>query len=178
MQQVRVLACGLVCWLLLTGCGLKQRQIEKQLGLPGFLLSDFKYVAISTTGQKEWELKASEASMYQNSDDVTIYNFTVAFYRVSNNTEVLDSFLSANKGQINKRSLLVIAEGNVKILASDTSLETQRIQWDNTKKQFFSEPGVLVVVTRRGVKLQGYNLVADASLKEIRMEQINATIRE
>jgi lipopolysaccharide assembly outer membrane protein LptD (OstA) len=72
----------------------------------------------------------------------------------------------------------VIAEGNVKILASDTSLETQRIQWDNTKKQFFSEPGVLVVVTRRGVKLQGYNLVADASLKEIRMEQINATIRE
>ncbi|MCX7881935.1 MAG: LPS export ABC transporter periplasmic protein LptC [Brevinematales bacterium] len=162
---------------LLVSCGLKEDQPEKSLGLPSFLLSDFQYVSVSTTGQKEWELRASEAAMYHNSDDVFIYNFTVAFYKNSNGMDVLESILSANKGQINKKTLLVIAEGRVKILASETSLETERIQWDNTRKIFFSEPGVPVMVRRRGVDLKGYNLVADASLKEIRMENIDAKIQ-
>ncbi len=159
-------------------CGLKEGQPEKTLGLPNFLLSDFQYVSVNTSGEREWELRASEAAMYQNSDDVFIYNFTVAFYRRSNGMDVLDSVLSANKGQVNKKTLLVIAEGRVKILASETSLETERIQWDNTKKLFFSEPGIPVVVHRRGVDLWGYNLVADASLKEIRMENIDAKIQQ
>lgn len=170
--------CIVCVLLLLMACGLKEGQPDKTLGLPSFLLSDFKYVAISTTGQKEWELKASEAVMYKDSDDVFIYNFTVAFYRLTNGVETLDSLLSANKGQINKRTLLVIAEGKVRVLASETSLETERIEWDNTRKLFFSQPGVLVAVKRRGVFLQGYNLVADASLKELRMEQINATVQQ
>ncbi|URA09801.1 LPS export ABC transporter periplasmic protein LptC [Thermospira aquatica] len=169
---------GCVFAFLVSSCGLKEAQAEKSLGLPNFLISDFKYVAINTMGQKEWELKASEAVMYQNSDDVFIYNFRVAFYRISNGVEILDSILTANKGQVNKKSLLVIAEGNVRILASETSLETERIQWDNIKKLFFSEAGIPVVIQRGGTRLIGYNLVADASLKEIRMENIDAKIQQ
>jgi len=163
--------------LLLFSCGMKNNQPEKSLGLPSFLLADFQYVSINITGHKEWELRASEAAMYQNSDEVFIYNFTVAFYKNSNGMDVLESVLSANKGRVNKQSLLVIAEGGVKILASETSLETERIQWDNTKKLFFSQEGMPVIVHRKGVQLKGYNLVADASLKEIRMENIDAKIQ-
>lgn len=165
-------------FFIVASCGLKEEQPERLLGMPSFLLSDFQYVSINTSGQKEWELRASEAVMYQNSDEVYIYNFTVGFYKLSNGMSVLDSILSANKGEINKKTLRVVAEGKVKIVASETSLETERIQWDNMRKLFFSDPGIAVLVRRRGVDLRGYSLVADASLKEIRMENIDAKIQQ
>ncbi|MGA2141697.1 MAG: LPS export ABC transporter periplasmic protein LptC, partial [Brevinematales bacterium] len=81
------------------------------------------------------------------------------------------SFLSANGGYMNKLTSDIYAEGKVKILSDNQStLEANKVYWDNKKKIFYSNPDELVVLRRGNSVIRGYNLLADAGLKQVTLD--------
>ncbi len=144
--------------------------------LPDLTLGDFKWVYADKAGIREWELRASEAKIYNSKNQVYLYNLVMTFYNESN---VIKSFLSANSGFVNQDTMNLFAEGKVKILSENQAiLEANKVNWDNTKKQFYSEPDEFVTLKKGNTIISGYKMVADSELKEVTIERGKAKINQ
>ncbi len=161
----------------MVSCGINfKTQTTGSRDYPDFILGDFKYISADLTGLREWELRAREAKMYNAKNEVYLYNLAITFYNESNRVK---SFVSANHGYVDKVSMDIYAEGKVKILSDNQAvLEANRVNWDNTKKVFFSAPDELVTLRRGNTVVLGYKMVADSGLKEVRLEQVQADIKK
>jgi LPS export ABC transporter protein LptC len=141
---------------------------NKNTDFPDLVLGDFKYESADESGTKEWELRASEAKMYNTKNEIYLYNMAMTFFNPDGTTK---SFLSANGGYMNKLTSDIYAEGKVKILSDNQStLEANKVYWDNKKKIFYSNPDELVVLRRGNSVIRGYNLLADAGLKQVTLD--------
>ncbi len=142
---------------------------NKNTEFPDLVLGDFKYESANLSGTKEWELRASEAKMYNPKNEIFLYNLAMTFF---NPDGTVKSFLAANGGYVNKITTDVYAEGKVKILSDNQStLEANKVYWDNKKKIFYTDPDDLVTLTRGNSVIRGYNLLADAGLKQVTLEK-------
>jgi LPS export ABC transporter protein LptC len=141
---------------------------NKNTDFPDLVLGDFKYESADESGTKEWELRASEAKMYNTKNEIYLYNMAMTFFNADGTTK---SFLSANGGYMNKQTSDIYAEGKVKILSDNQStLEANKVYWDNKKKIFYSNPDELVILRRGNSVIRGYNLLADAGLKQVTLD--------
>jgi LPS export ABC transporter protein LptC len=166
-----------MCLLVLASCSIKfKTATTNSRDYPDFVLGDFKYISADAYGDREWELRASEAKMYNASNNAYLNNIAMTFY---NSDGSIKSFLSANSGYVDKTSMNVYAEGNVKILSeNETTLETEKVYWDNTKRSFYSEPNSLVTVKRGNSILRGYKMTSDEALKEVVIENVQANVKK
>ena len=165
----------ILCLFLIQGCSINFKTNTNIIkDLPDLTLGDFKYVCADKAGIREWELRASEAKIYNSKNQVYLYNLVMTFYNESN---IIKSFLSANSGFVNKDNMNLFAEGKVKILSENQAiLEANKVNWDNTKKQFYSEPSEFVTLKKGNTIISGYNMVADSDLKEVTIERGKANI--
>lgn len=163
--------------LLLCSCGIEfKTAANKNRDYPDFILGDFKYISADTAGNKEWELRAREAKMYNTKNQVYLYNLAITFFNESN---MVKSFVSANSGYVDKQTMNIFAEGKVKILSENQAiLEANRVNWDNNKKLFYSEPEELVTLKRGNTVIRGYKMIADSGLKEVTIERVKANIKK
>ncbi len=169
---------GLIfCLFFIFGCSIKfKTNLNRDRDYPDLILNDFKYISAETSGKREWELRASEAKMYNTRNQVYLYNLVMTFFNESN---TIKSFLSANSGFVNKDNMNLIAEGKVKILSDNKAiLEANRVYWDNKKKIFYSDPDEFVTLIRGNTIISGYNMIADSELKEVTIERGKAKINE
>lgn len=169
-----LVAAGLV--FSLSSCGIKFRtHINKSREFADLILGDFKYIAADNSGKREFEIKASEALMYQARNEVFLYNLAMSFY---NDKNKLRSFVSANSGYINKQTMNVFAEGKVKILGENQAmLEANKVYWDNARKLFYTDPEELVTIRRGNTVVTGYKLLADNALQEVQLETVAGNVR-
>lgn len=160
---------------LFSSCTLKFRSWKGKLrDYPDLVLSDFRYISADNAGRREFEIKASDALMYNSKDEVYLYNLTMTFFNENNS---IKSFLSANSGYINKKTMNVFAEGKVQILSdNETTLMANKVFWENDRKQFYSEPTEKVTIKKGNSIITGYKMVADEGLKEISLESFGAGI--
>ncbi len=163
--------------LLLFSCAINfKNPTNKNRDFPDFVLGDFKYVSADLTGKKEWELRASEAKMYNTKNEIYLYNLAMTFF---NPNGTVKSFLAANAGYVNKDNANVYAEGKVRILSENqATLEANKVYWDNSKKLFYSDPDELVTLKRGNTIIRGYKLIADAGLKEVTLEKAKGDIKK
>ncbi len=148
----------------------------KNTDFPDLVLGDFKYESADDTGLKEWELRASEAKMYNQKKEIYLYNLAMTFFKADG---TMKSFLAANGGYIDQLNSNIYAEGKVKILAENQSmLEANKVYWDNSKKLFYSDPNELVTLRRGNSVIRGYNLQADAGLKQVTLEKGAGNIKK
>jgi len=161
--------------ILIFSCEVKfKSNITKEIEHPDIVIGEFKYVSTDQYGRKEWIIKASEAKIYNNRNEVFLYNMTMTFFNESNQVK---TFVSANGGYINRFTKDVFAEGKVKIVSeSQSMLEANRIYWSNDIKKFYSHPNELVLLIRKNAKIYGYNLIADFELKEATLESTEGDI--
>ena len=161
---------------LFEGCAISFKSAtNKNRDFPDQVLGDFKYISADAQGQKEWELRASEAKMYNSKNEVYLFNLVMTFY---NWDGTVKSFLSANNGLIQMETMNVFTEGKVKILSENRSMmEANKVYWDNKKKQFYTAPEELVTLWRGNSVTRGYNMVADNELKQVTMDNPKANLR-
>jgi LPS export ABC transporter protein LptC len=173
----RILIGFLLAILFTSGCSVKfKNPTNKNRDYPDFVLGNFRYVSSDTTGKREWELRAQETKMYNTKNDVYLYNLAMTFYNADNSVK---SFLSANSGYVDKITMNIFAEGKVKIYSQNQAiLETEKIHWNNDKKLFFTDPGILVTFIKGNSIQKGYNMMGDEGLQEVRIENINANVKK
>lgn len=161
--------------LIISGCGIRFKDTSHRRNeVADVVLSDFQYTSADSRGRREWVLKASEAKMFNQKNEIKLYNMAMTFYGAGNQ---IQSFLSANYGFVNKQTLQVYAEGNVKILSEQQAVLTaEKVFWDNDKKLFYTEEEELVTIQRGGTLIRGYNMKADSALKEVTIERVVADI--
>ncbi|MGC8764853.1 MAG: LPS export ABC transporter periplasmic protein LptC [Brevinematia bacterium] len=167
----------LIFFLLLLSCGVSFKSASlNDRDLPDQVLSEFKYISSDLKGRKEWELLASMAKSYNQKNEIILENLSIKFFHSDGK---IKSFLSANKGYINIKTMDVYAEGNVKIYAENKAiLEAGKVYWNNTQKKFYSESNQIVILYRGNSYVKGYNLIADTELKEVRMDNIYSEVQE
>ncbi len=165
----------IILLLALSSCGVKFKNTShKRNELPDAVLGDFKYTSANSMGQREWDIKATDAKMYNTKNEIELYNMAMTFYDAENN---IQSFLSANFGFVNKATLQVYAEGNVKILSKQHAiLSANKVFWNNDIKQFYTKEDELVTITRGNTVINGYNMKTDAELKEVVIEKVVADV--
>jgi LPS export ABC transporter protein LptC len=176
MRVFRLLTLALAIMFLATACGIKFKNgTSRSREFADFILGDFKYISANNSGQREFEIKASEALMYNTRNEVFLYNMAMSFYNSKNQ---LKSFVSANSGYINKMTMNVFAEGKVKILGENHAvLEANKVYWDNTRKLFYTDPEELVTIRHGNTVITGYKLLADNTLREVKLETVSGDIR-
>ncbi|MGL5253630.1 MAG: LPS export ABC transporter periplasmic protein LptC [Brevinema sp.] len=155
--------------LVFTSCNLKLGRNDRvRRNVPAITIQDFLYAFTETAGYREWELKASQAKIYEGSDDIELHNFTMTFFSASNS---IRSVLIANKGFVNQTTRNLEALGEVHILSSNQSeLITEKVFWNQETKLFYSETNKVVTFIRPAQKILGYNMVADSQLNEVTLE--------
>ncbi|MGL5722273.1 MAG: LPS export ABC transporter periplasmic protein LptC, partial [Brevinema sp.] len=165
MSKVYIILFLLVC----TSCTLRLgRNDRARRNVPAITIQDFLYAFTETAGYREWELKATQAKIYEGSDDIELHNFTMTFFSASNS---IRSVLIANKGFVNQTTRNLEALGEVHILSSNQSeLITEKVYWDQATKLFYSETNKVVTFIRPAQKILGYNMVADSQLNDVTLE--------
>lgn len=174
MRKISLL---LMFCIVLSSCGVSFKSAtSKSRDFPDQVLGDFKYIAADVSGRKEWELRASEAKMFNTKSEIYLYNMAMTFF---NYDGTVKSFLSANNGYINTENMNVYSEGKVKIFSENRSiLEANKVNWDNSKKLFFSVPEEMVILKRENSVVRGYNMIADTELKEVTLDNTKGNIRK
>lgn len=155
--------------LLFVSCGIKlgRNDREKRI-LPSASMQDFLYVYTEKSGFREWEVKAAQATVYEDANKVYLYNLTMTFFSESNQ---IRSVLVANKGQVDQSAGNLIAEGEVQIFSSNRSqLLTEKLFWDQQRNIFYSETNKLVTYITPSYKIIGYDLVSDSQLENVEID--------
>ncbi len=144
--------------------------------VPDLVLGKFRYVCTDDeTGRREWVLFAERAEIYNKKNQTKLESITLVFYDDYGNVK---SWLSANLGFIDRNTLRVKAEGNVVAKTkTGTTIKTTRLFWDNNRKVLYNQ-GEPVEVERDNMIMKGKNLVADANLKEITLEEVESVIEK
>lgn len=155
-----------VIFLLFSSCGVKLgRNDREKRDLPAITMQEFLYAFTEEAGYREWEVKAAQAKIYKDSDNIELHNLTMTFFADSN---TIKSVLIANKGFVNQTTRNLEAIGEVHILSSNQSeLITERVFWDQKTKLFYSETNKVVTFLRPSQKILGYNMVADSELGSV-----------
>ncbi|MGL4394045.1 MAG: LPS export ABC transporter periplasmic protein LptC [Brevinema sp.] len=154
---------------LLTSCGIKLgRNDRTRRVLPSASMQNFLYTYTEKTGYREWEVKAAQAAIYEDSNKVYLYNLTMTFFSESNQ---IKSVLVANKGEVDQSVGNLVAEGEVQIFSSNQSrLLTEKIYWKQSEDRFYSETNKLVTYIRPSYKIVGYDMVSDSKLESVEMD--------
>ncbi|MGL5955213.1 MAG: LPS export ABC transporter periplasmic protein LptC [Brevinema sp.] len=155
--------------IFLTSCGIKLgRNDRSKRELPAASIQDFLYAYTEKSGFREWEVKATQAHTYENSSTIYLYNLTMTLFSESNQIKTV---LVANKGNVEKDIGNLIAEGEVRIFSSNKSeLQTEKVYWDQQRNLFYSETNKLVTYIRGIHKITGYDMVSDAQLENIELD--------
>jgi LPS export ABC transporter protein LptC len=149
---------------------------NKNKDFPDLVLGDFKYESADDAGVKEWELRASEAKIYDQKKEIYLYNMAMTFFNADGS---MKSFLAANGGYVDQEKLNIYAEGKVKILSDNQStLEANKVYWNNDKKLFYTDPEELVTLKRGNSVVRGYNLQADSGLKQVTLYNGKGNIKK
>jgi len=156
-------------FLFYNSCGIKLgRNDRERRNLPSATMRDFLYTYTAKTGFREWEVKSAQANIYEDSDDVYLYNLTMTFFSESNQ---IKSVLVANKGIVNQKEGNLMSRGEVHILSSNRSeLLTEEVYWDQDREVFYSKTNKLVTFIRPRQKIIGYNMVSDSQLENVELD--------
>ncbi|MGL4560754.1 MAG: LPS export ABC transporter periplasmic protein LptC [Brevinema sp.] len=154
---------------LLVSCGIKlgRNDREKRI-LPSASMQNFLYTYTEKSGFREWEVKAAQATVYEDINKVYLYNLTMTFFSESNQ---IKSVLVANKGEVDQSIGNMVAEGEVQIFSSNQSqLLTEKIYWDQQNNLFYSETNKLVTYIRPSYKIIGYDMISDSQLENVEID--------
>lgn len=153
----------------MVACGIKLgRNDRERRNFPSASMRDFLYTYTAKTGFREWEVKAAQANIYEDNDDVYLYNLTMTFFSESNQ---IKSVLVANLGIVNQKVGSLMGKGEVHILSSNQSeLLTEQVYWDQKREVFYSETNKLVTFLRPNQKIIGYNMVSDSLLEDVELD--------
>ena len=173
----RIFVCLVCLAMVISGCEIKFKSGQKNReGVPDLILGDFMSVIADDSGKRVGEIKASDAKMYDNKDDMYLFNLTVTYY---NDKNELSTFMSADRGLYNKKNRNVIAEGNVRLYSTNNLLITcARINWNNSKRLFSTEPKDLVTIHKEKTLITGYQLQGNLTLSELKLLDMKANINE
>lgn len=176
IKGLRIIA-GVAFAVVLAGCNVKFYENVVNLdNIPDSIIGGFKYLSLNPQGRKEWELKASNAKMFTEKDEVYLFNMTMTMYNEENQIE---SFVSGDYGFVDKISQDVVIEGHVKILSdNEVMMECNKVYWKNDEKLFYSETNDLVTLTRGRTVVHGYNMTADTGLEEVILENTTANVHQ
>lgn len=160
----------------LSSCNIKFVNKKLDSGdTPDTIIGNFLYLSLNPLGKKEWELKASEAKMFNAKNEVYLNNLSLIFYDGSNHVQ---SYVTGDNGFINKASLNVFIEGHVRILSQNEAvMTTERVHWDNARKLFYTEPEIPVTITRGNTVVTGFQMEGDSALKKVTFQKTAATIQ-
>jgi LPS export ABC transporter protein LptC len=171
----RVLLCGFLA-LLLAGCQGKPASTSSgsDIAIPDQEARDFTLTE-SSEGKKSWTLYASYAAMYNDRGLVDARTVRIDFFNAKGDRY---STLTADQGKVFQRTDNLEARGRVKITtASGVTLETDSLQWINTRSRIVSD--AFVRVTRKGDVVTGTGFESDASLDHFHLShQVQAEVRE
>ncbi|MGL4388283.1 MAG: LPS export ABC transporter periplasmic protein LptC [Brevinema sp.] len=136
--------------------------------LPSASMQNFLYTYTEKSGYREWEVKAAQATVYEDVNKVYLHNLTMTFFSESNQ---IKSVLVANKGEVDQSAGNMIAEGEVQIYSSNQSqLLTEKVYWKQQENLFYSETNKLVTYIRPSYKIIGYDMVSDSKLENVEMD--------
>ena len=147
--------------LTLSELNLKQNFTSTGTG-PEQELKKFNIVQ-TNDGQKEWELEAKEAKIYEEKKQAIAKNIKVKFFE----KDSITSILTAKTGKINSESGDMEVEGNVIInsVAEETKIETEKLRYIAKEKKIVSDE--FIKQTRPNTIITGYGLEADTSLEKV-----------
>lgn len=125
-------------------------------------LKNFNIVQ-TDNGQKQWELEAKEAKIYEQKHQAIATDIKVKFFE----KDVISSILTADRGNMDSASGDMEVEGNVvvKSLVEQTTIETTKLWYIAKERKIFSDQ--FIKQTRPDAIITGYGLEADVSLKQV-----------
>ncbi len=114
-------------------------------------------------GQKEWELEAKEAKIYEEKKQAIAEDIKVKFFE----KDSVASILTAKTGRIHSESGDMEVEGNVIInsIAEETKIETEKLRYIAKEKKIVSDE--FIKQTRPNSVITGYGLETDTSLEKV-----------
>ncbi len=116
---------------------------------------------------RKTEILADYIEKYEKQDSTLAWGLTVYFYD-STGKEI--SNLVADSGLVRERTNMMVANGNVKVLAEDSSLLfTEQLLWNARESKI--ETDKFVTIIQKGDTLTGYGLEADEGLSKITIKK-------
>ena len=158
----------LVLPIILVNC--KPKIPEAKLGFweegeeePTTFFDEFRMVS-TRKGKVEWEYLAETAKIYEKKNLAKSQKIKIIYKK--DNGKI--STLTAKKGILKTDTSDMLAEGDVVLISSrGVRLETQLLNWDNAKKEFFTD--LPVKLFREKDTLTGIGLKADSELKKVKI---------
>jgi len=165
----------LISLLCLSGCGKggsKISRVSEKKSAPEQVIESFALTQTSE-GEKEWELQADRAEIYEKEGKTIFQKLKVKFYDQGRIT----STLSAREGEIHSSSGDMKVKGDVVVISSDdkTTLRTESLRWDRKRKKIVTDD--LVRQEKGDTVITGQGLESDPDLEKVVIKRNVKVIR-
>ncbi|MEW6380096.1 MAG: LPS export ABC transporter periplasmic protein LptC [bacterium] len=133
---------------------------------------EVKKMELSETegGELEWNLRAERAEVYEKRGIAYLQDITLE-YLLNEGEEVV---LTGERGEINLGRKDIFLRGNVGASSYHIQLKTDTLSWNRQKRELLTEDPVWL--KRENVEITGRGMVADMSLKKIRLNKNVRTV--
>lgn len=121
-------------------------------------------------GELEWNLKAERAQVYEKKGIAYLQDITLE-YLLTEGEEVV---LTGDRGEISLGQKNIFLQGNVGASSYHVQLKTDTLSWNRQKRMLLTEDPVWL--KRENVEITGRGMVADMSLKKIRLNKNVRTV--
>jgi LPS export ABC transporter protein LptC len=179
MKVLRIIADGLLVGLIvltLPGCGEK----IKPSVLPGLDSKTIPQqeswnstIVVSDSGRVQAKIRAGYIQKFDGPQETQLSDgVTVFFY---NDEGKQTSIMTARRGKVNEQTNSIDAEGDVLVVADDsTKLRSEKLLWDNKRQLIHTEEYVYVTSPRE--KVQGRGFESDRRLRNYKIFKVTAQV--
>jgi LPS export ABC transporter protein LptC len=179
MRQIRIIAACFFAGLtvaIMTGCGGK----IKPSVLPGLDSKTIPQqeswnstIILSDSGRVQAKIRAGYIQKFDSPQETQMSEgVTVFFY---NDLGKQTSVMTARRGKVNEQSYSIQAEGDVLVVADDsTKLRSEKLFWDNKRQLIYTDEYVYVTSPRE--KVQGRGFESDQRLRNYRIFKVTAQV--
>ena len=120
----------------------------------------------STKGVKQWEAEASQAKVYQGTQNAQAEDVQITYFQQG----LAVSHARARHADINLKNYDIAADGDVVVRAQNgVVLATQQLNWDNARQEVSTRERVKV--WRGNSVLTGQGLIADRRLEKVEVQK-------
>ena len=169
MRYLRALSCTAIAVMLLlsgTGCGDRGEGGPGGSGRPPDQEIDGFTLTQTREGTKVWVLKADNAMVFEDSDQIELTDLRIDFFE---ETGEVRSTLTADKGYLSRRTNDMLVRGSVVVYSADgTILTTEELSWNERLGKIESDKPVRATKDRD--VFTGVGVEADPDLKNIRIK--------
>ena len=151
--------------LSLSSCGKEKPEKSKISGekyFPDQAIENFT-LTHTNQGEKEWELEADRAEIYEKERKTIVHGLKLKFYDQGKIT----SILTANRGEISSPSGDMEVKGDVVVTSEreGITLNTESLKWDARRRKIFTDD--FVRQEKAETIITGQGLESDAELERL-----------